>query len=126
MILRKIADYLSQKKLIVKIMQNPEDLSEFKQRPTPRLVTGLFLMAFSYLLAWPAVAALSAIAVWYRQPLIAIIGGPVTYGLSYVVFIIGAWLARAPYYMGKLTRYGVQRFVRKYCSKNKISNVKES
>jgi len=116
MIRRKIADYLSKKKFIIKLMENPVDLSEFRQRPTPRLITGLILMGLSYVIGWPAVAALSFLAAWFREPMIAVIGCPTTYGLSYVVFIVGAWLARAPHYMGILARYTIQVFLRKLLS----------
>jgi len=95
-------------------MDNPVDISGFRQHPTPRLITGLVLMAFSYVIGWPAVAALGFLAIWLKEPLIAIIGGPTIYGLSHVVFILGAWLARAPHYMGKLTKYAIQRFLNKY------------
>jgi CHASE2 domain-containing sensor protein len=116
MIRRKIGPYLAGKKFIQKILANPVDLSEFKERPTPRLITGLILMGLSYLIGWPAVAALSALAVWFKEPLIAVIGCPTTYALSYVVFIIGAWLSRAPHYMGTLARYTTQSFLRKLIS----------
>ena len=116
MIRRKIAQYLSGKKYIIKILENPADLSEFKERPTPRLITGLILMAFSYVIGWPAVAALSALAVYLREPLVAVIGCPAIYGLSYVVFIIGAWLSRAPHYMGTLAKYTMQSFFKKLLS----------
>ena len=113
MIQRKIVQHLAGKKFIQKILENPEDLSEFKERMTPRLITGLILMALSFIIGWPAVAALSVLAVWFKEPLIAVIGCPTTYGLSYVVFIIGAWLSRAPHYMGTLARYTIQSFFRK-------------
>jgi CHASE2 domain-containing sensor protein len=116
MIRRKIGQYLAGKKYIREILEQPTDLSEFRQRPTPRLITGLILMGFSYVIGWPAVAALSALAVWFREPMIAVIGCPTTYGLSYVVFIVGAWLARAPHYMGTLARYTLQLFLRKLLS----------
>lgn len=114
MMRRKIAQYLSGKKCIIKILENPADLSEFKERPTPRVITGLILMGFSYIIGWPAVAALGFLAVWLKKPLIAIIGCPTIYVLSQVVFIIGAWLSRTPHYMGTLTRYAIQRFIKKY------------
>jgi hypothetical protein len=113
MIRRKIAQYLAGKKYIIKIMENPADLSEFKERPTPRVITGLILMGFSYVIGWPAVAVLGFLAVWLGEPLIAVIGCPTIYGLSHVVFILGAWLARAPHYMGTLTKYAIQRFIKK-------------
>lgn len=126
MIRRKIADYLSLKKSIISLMENPVDLSEFRERPTPRLITGLFLMAFSYVIGWPAIAVLGVIALWYNEPLIAVIGGPVIYVISCLVFLLGAWLARAPQHLGTLTKFAIQAFIRKYSSKSKISGAKES
>jgi len=90
-------------------MEHPADLSEFRERPSLRLILGLVIMALSFLIGWPAVAALSVLAVWFSNPLIFILGGPLTYGLSYIVFIVGAWMSRAPHYLGLLLRYGVQR-----------------
>ena len=113
MIQKKIAAYLNGKKFIREIMENPADLSEFKERPTPRLITGLILMALSFIMGWPAIAALSILSVWWREPLIFIIGGPAAYVLSCGVFIIGAWLARAPHYMNTLNRYALQSLLKK-------------
>jgi len=116
MIRRKVAKYLAGSKYIREILDNPTDLREFSERPTPRLITGLILMGLSYVIGWPAVATLSILAVWFREPMIAVIGCPTTYGLSCVVFIVGAWLARAPHYMGTLARYTIQFFLRKLFS----------
>jgi hypothetical protein len=116
MIRRKIAQYLAGKKYVKEMLDHPADLSEFKERMTPRLITGLILMALSFIIGWPAVAALSVLAVWFKEPLIAVIGCPTIYALSYVVFIIGAWLSRAPHYMGILARYTIQSFLRKLIS----------
>jgi len=117
MIRRKIADYLIQKKSISKMMENPVDLSQLRQRPTKRMIWGWILMAFSYVIGWPAVAAFGVLAVWYKEPLIAVIGGPTIYVISCLVFIFGAWLARAPQHLGTLTKFAIQSFVRKYSSK---------
>lgn len=116
MIRRKIVKYLAGSKYVIEILENPTDLSEFKERPTKRLITGLILMGLSYVIGWPAVAALSVLAAWFREPMIAVIGCPTTYGLSCVVFIVGAWIARAPHYMGTLARYTIQLFLKKLLS----------
>ena len=116
MIRRIIGQYLAEKKYIKEILENPADLSEFKERMTLRLITGLILMVLSFIMGWPAIAALSALAVWFKEPLIAIIGCPTTYALSYLVFIVGAWLSRAPHYMQILARYTIQGFLRKLIS----------
>ena len=73
------------------------DLSAFKARPSLRILLGVFLIAFSYVIGWPLVGALGALAVVWKAPLIAIIGGPVAYGLSHLVFLLGMFLAGAKY-----------------------------
>jgi hypothetical protein len=113
MIRKKISQYLAGKKFIQKIMEKPADLSEFKERPTPRLIAGLILMVLSFIMGWPAIFALSFLAVWFQEPLIAVIGCPTTYALSCIVFIIGAWMASAPHYMNTLARYSLQFFLKK-------------
>ena len=105
--IRKIARILAETKSIREILDHPEDLSEFRERPTPQLIAGLILMGFSYVIGWPAVTVLTILAVYWNEPLIAIIGAPATYGVSCVVFLIGAWFARAPHYIGVVTRYAI-------------------
>ncbi|HSO67302.1 MAG TPA: hypothetical protein VLP30_05545 [Desulfatirhabdiaceae bacterium] len=78
-------------------IEDRADLSSFKQRPTPRTITGLSLIGFSYIIGWPMVGALGVLSVYLGNPLIGVIGGPVTYGLSHLVFIAGMYLAGAAY-----------------------------
>lgn len=118
MIRRKIANYFSGKPYIQKIMDTPADLSEFKERPTPRLIAGLILMVLSFMMGWPAIAVLSFLAAWWQKPLIFVIGGPLAYVLSCVVFFSGAWMARAPHYLNTLTRYALQSFIKKIIQTN--------
>lgn len=118
MIRKKLSKYLAEKHCIQKIMDDPADLSEFKERPTPRLIAGLILMVLSFILGWPAIFALSFLAVWFQEPLIAVIGCPTTYVLSCFVFLIGAWMARAPHYLNTLTRYATQSFLKKVLLRN--------
>ena len=73
------------------------DLSAFKEKPTPRIIFGLFLIGLSYTIGWPAVSALGMLSVYYKEPLIVGIGGPLTYGLSHLVFIAGMYFAGAQY-----------------------------
>jgi hypothetical protein len=108
--IQKIARPLAETKYIRDILDHPTDLSEFRERPKPRLIAGLIMMGFSYIIGWPAIAALSILAVYWHEPLIAVIGGPATYGLSCGIFLVGAWLARAPHYLGVLTRYATGKF----------------
>lgn len=56
--------------------------------PSARIVAGLILLVASYLLGWPAIALFGALAAWLRRPIL-LVGGPLLYGLSWVVFAVG-------------------------------------
>jgi hypothetical protein len=78
-------------------VEEKADLAAFREKPTARILLGVFLIGFSYVIGWPAVSALAALAVYFREPLVAVIGGPLVYGLSHLVFMAGMYLAGAKY-----------------------------
>ncbi len=93
------------------------DLSAFKKKPSARILLGVFLIGFSYVIGWPAVAALGALAVYFDQPLVALIGGPLTYGLSHLVFIAGMALSGAEYsaiFLRWATRVLMEKLMKRY------------
>ena len=93
------------------------DLTAFKQKPSARILFGVFLIGFSYIIGWPAVAALAALAIYLHEPLVGIIGGPLTYGLSHLVFLAGMYLAGAKYsaiFLRWATRVVMERLMQKY------------
>ena len=69
------------------------DLGAFRGRPRPRLVLGVGLIGLSMLLGWPLITGLAAAAVWLKAPLVAAIGGPLAYGLSWAVYGLGLLIA---------------------------------
>ncbi len=75
------------------------DLSAFQQRPTPRIIAGVFFIVLSYIIGWPAVALIGMLAVTLHEPWLAAIGCPAVYGLSHLVFLLGMYLAGATYSM---------------------------
>ena len=62
------------------------DLEIFKHRPSVRMFIGLGVLTLSMLLGWPAVAVLGAIGIYLEKPLIALVGGPLIYGISWVIY----------------------------------------
>jgi len=93
------------------------DLAAFKQKPSARILLGVFLIGFSYVIGWPAVGVLAALAIYLQEPLVAIIGGPLTYGLSHLVFLAGMYLAGAKYsaiFLRWATRVVMEKLMRKY------------
>ena len=78
-------------------LEGKADLSSLRAKPTPRVWAGLALIGFSYIIGWPAVGLLAWVSYLLREPLIVAIGGPLTYGLSHIVFLFGSYLAGIHY-----------------------------
>jgi hypothetical protein len=112
-IVRKIANTPYARKAV----EERADLTAFKQKPTARILLGVFLIGFSYVIGWPAVGALAGIAVYLKKPLVAVIGGPLTLGLSHLVFLSGMYLAGAKY-SAIFLRWATRVLVEKMTEKN--------
>jgi hypothetical protein len=78
-------------------IEEQADLSAFKEKPSLQVITGVFLICLSSLLGWPAVAASGVLAVKFEEPLIAVIGGPLIYGLSHLIFLLGMYFSGGRY-----------------------------
>jgi hypothetical protein len=78
-------------------IEEQADLSAFKEKPTPLVLMGVSAIIVSFIIGWPAVAAFGFLAVKFNNPWIAAIGGPLTYGLSHLVFLLGMYLSGTVY-----------------------------
>jgi len=108
--MKKMVGWLVATRFVREALEKKADLKAMRAKPTPRLWTGLGLMGFSYIMGWPAVGLLAWISYRLREPLIVIVGGPTTYGLSYLVFMAGFCLAGV-HYTQILMRWGTRRLV---------------
>jgi hypothetical protein len=93
------------------------DLSAFKERPSVRVILGVALILFSYVVGWPLISLLTAASIYFQQPLVVAIGGPAAYGLSHLIFILGMYLSGAKYtaiFLRWATRTAVVRLQRRY------------
>ena len=100
-------------------LDDKADLSAFKEKPSLRIIMGVSAIIFSYIISWPAIAALGAISVYLDKPLLVVIGGPLLYGFSHLVFIFGMYLAGAKYskiFLRWATRIAVEKLLSKTCS----------
>ena len=91
--IKKTARYFAQEKYCRAAIENRTDLRVFQEKPTLSMAMGMVMIAFSYVIGLPAVFFLAMLAIWLDKPLIGIIGGPLIYGISTVLFIIGIRLA---------------------------------
>jgi hypothetical protein len=90
------------------------DLSAFKEKPTPVVLAGVFAIGFSFILGWPAVAFTGILAIKFHNPWIAAVGGPLTYGFSHLVFMLGMYLSGAVYsliFLRWLTRITMEKLL---------------
>lgn len=113
--MQKILARLARISFIRRAIEEEADLSAFKQRPTPRVVLGIFAIGLSYVIGWPLIAVLGAAAVHFGQPLLIVVGGPAAYGLSHLVFLLGMYLAGAKYswiFLRWLTRVTVLKLLK--------------
>jgi len=97
-IIKRTALHLARKKYCKTAIEDRADLSAIRKKPTLPMLVGLSLIAFSYVIGLPAVIAMGFIAVWVKKPLVAVIGGPLIYMISTIIFIIGIKLAGKKYF----------------------------
>jgi hypothetical protein len=117
--IRKIAERLAKTNYVREALEDPAVISlrDIRFQYSSRIITGLILIGFSYLIGWPAVAAFGILAAYFEEPLILVIGGPTIYGISHVVFLVGAWLAGAQH-ARLLMRYATKSLFRKFLQNN--------
>ncbi len=96
-LIKKLIVRLSRTGFVKSAIAEGADLSAFRRRPDLRVISGVTAIAFSYAISWPLISLLGIAAVYYGNAAIVVIGGPVAYGLSHLVFLLGMYLAGAKY-----------------------------
>ena len=107
---------ISETEYVRSAIEDQADLSAFKEKPSIRVILGVSAICFSYVIGWPAVGALGALAIYLNRPWLIAIGGPLVYGLSHLVFLLGMYLAGYDYtkiFLRWATRVAVERWISK-------------
>ena len=97
--IKKLANSIAKTKFASRAIKDGADLSEFKERLTTKSTLGIFLMICSYIIGWPAVGLIGAFSIYWQKPLLIIIGGPLLYIISHLIFFAGLYLAGGKYVM---------------------------
>jgi len=111
-IIKKIAET----RYVRSAIEDQADLSAFKKKPSIQIIIGLSVMGFSYIIGWPAISVLGILSVYLNKPLLIAIGGPLLYGLSHLVFMLGMYLAGYNYtkiFLRWATRVAVEKWMSK-------------
>jgi len=98
-IIKKLAKGIAKTKFASGAIKDGADLSAFKEKPTAQNFLGIILMCCSYILGLPAVALIGAFSIYWREPLLIIIGGPLLLIIVHLVFLTGMYLAGGKYVM---------------------------
>lgn len=115
-IIKKAALYFARKEFCRDAIHDHADLSIFKEKLTASVIAGLVLIAVSYPIGLPAVFIVGGIAAWMEKPMVGIIGIPLTYGISWLLFMLGLYLA-GPKYGKAFSRWAVRVILEKILGK---------
>jgi hypothetical protein len=103
---------LAETNFVRKAIEERADLSAFQERPSAKVLLGVSAIGLSYVIGWPAITALGGLAIHLERPLLIVVGGPLLYGLSHLVFLFGMYLSGAKYskiFLRWATRVAVER-----------------
>jgi hypothetical protein len=95
----RFSKFLSNQLLKIEFVKNvvaeKADLRSFREKPTPRMIFGFICIVASYIICWPVISVLGIISLYFKTPLLGIIGGILIWNISNLLFIFGFYLAGA-------------------------------
>ena len=94
---KKIILFFAATTFVQTAIEERADLAAFREKPTPTVLAGVFAIGLSFLLGWPAVLALGLLSIKLHTPWLVVVGGPLIYGFSHLVFLLGMYLSGAVY-----------------------------
>ena len=96
-IIKKTALYFARKEFCRDAIRENADLNIFKEKLTKPVITGLILIVVSYLIGLPTAVIIGGFVVAKFNALIATVITALTYGISWLLFMLGAYLAGPKY-----------------------------
>ncbi len=97
--IRKIARGISKTKFARHALDEDPRTNPFKEKPPAKVLIGILLIGFSYILGWPLIGLCGVLALYWREPLLAVIGVPLLFVVAHLVFLAGVYLAGGKYFM---------------------------
>jgi hypothetical protein len=97
--IRNIAKAISKTKFAGRALDEDPRGDPFKEKPSAKVLTGILLIAISYIIGWPMIGICGALALYWREPLLAVIGVPLLFVLAHLVFLAGVYLAGGKYFL---------------------------
>ena len=113
-IIKKMAQGIAETKFGIKALNENVDLNAFKERPSAKVVLGTFLMVVSYIIGWPTIGLFGVLSLYWNEPLILIVGGPLLFVVAHLAFLAGAYLAGGKYiipFIRWVTRVALKKLI---------------
>ena len=98
-LIRKIARGIAETKFGIKAVNENAGLNVFKEKPSAKVLFGIFLMGMSYLIGWPMIGLFGALSLYWNESLMIIVGGPILFVVAHLAFVAGVYLAGGKYIM---------------------------
>jgi hypothetical protein len=103
-IIKKAARYFARKEFCRNAINARNDLSVLRQKHTIPEIIGIILLVLSIIMVIPSFFVVGLIAHDLKKPMVGIIGIPVAYGISWLITMLGMYLA-GPRYAKALGRW---------------------
>ena len=94
---KKLASGIAKTKFVSRAINDGADLSAFKEKPTTRNFLGICLVCCGFIMGLPGVGLIGALSIYWHEPLLIIIGGPLLIIIAHLVFFAGMYLAGGKY-----------------------------
>ena len=93
MVPTRLKRWLAGTAFIKRALSEPADLNMFKEKPSTQFLLGMGIVGLSYLMAWPFITVLGIISFYLSWPALFLVGSPLAYGVSHLVFLGGMAIA---------------------------------
>ena len=93
----RLAKGIANTKFASRAIIDGADLSAFKEKPTAQNYAGILLICCSYIIGLPVVSLIGALSIYWHEPLLIVIGGPLLLAIAHLVFLAGMYLGGGKY-----------------------------
>jgi len=90
--INRVVKWILKKEKVKKWIYNSTHSTIEKPEMTYRIMIGIFLIIFSFAEYYGGMVVCSVLAVYFESPEIVVIGVPLLYGLSWIIWLLGMYL----------------------------------
>jgi hypothetical protein len=98
-VIRKMAQGIAKTRFARNALNEDADLGVLREKPSAKVLFGVFLMLMSYIVGWPMIGLLGALSLYWEEPLMIALGGPILFFVAHAAFLAGLYLAGGRYVM---------------------------